>query len=347
MQQKLNYIVFLRILATVAVVMNHTALVALGAIKVPTFENKVIVQTIVHIVHFAVPIFVMITGALLLDEQRIITYKKALLKYAWRMAVILLTVGWGFAMMESFFHDRTISLSMMLSSFINVLEGNSWEHMWYLYMLIGLYMFVPFIKAALKNLTLRSVDCILVILFVFTSVLPMIDYLGNFKFGIKFPITSEYVMYMILGWRITKMSANSWIYKNNILILVIIAIVTLLIGVCPFIEEYYNAHTIGWLDHYNSPVEVILSYFIFSYCYCNQSKFDGIYKMGGGKFLDNNSFGIYIFHMLWINLIYKIIGINPLNYNFMVYIIMVITTIILSACTTVLFRKLPILGKYI
>lgn len=51
--------------------------------------------------------------------------------------------------------------------------------------------------------------------------------------------------------------------------------------------------------------------------------------------------------MLWINLIYKMIGINPLNYNFMVYIIMVITITILSACTTVLFRKLPLLGKYI
>ena len=214
-------------------------------------------------------------------------------------------------------------------------------------MLIGLYMFVPFIKAALKNLTLRSVDCMLVILFVFTSVLPTIEHFWDFKFGIKIPITSEYVMYMIMGWRITKMNPNSWIYKNNVLILTIIAIVTLLIGVCPFIEEYYNAQTLGWLDHYNSPVEVILSFFIFSYCYCNQSKFDGIYRMGGVKFLDYNSFGIYIFHMLWINLIYKMIGINPLNYNFMVYIIMVITITILSACTTVLFRKLPLLGKYI
>ena len=70
-------------------------------------------------------------------------------------------------------------------------------------------------------------------------------------------------------------------------------------------------------------------------------------KWGGVKFLDYNSFGIYIFHMLWINLIYKMIGINPLNYSFMVYIVMVITITVLSACTTVLFRKLPLLGQYI
>lgn len=44
--------------------MNHTALVALGTYKNPSIADGVIVHVIVNLVHFAVPVFVMITGAL-------------------------------------------------------------------------------------------------------------------------------------------------------------------------------------------------------------------------------------------------------------------------------------------
>ena len=60
-----------------------------------------------------------------------------------------------------------------------------------------------------------------------------------------------------------------------------------------------------------------------------------------------NSFGIYIFHMLWINLLYKVVKLSPLDYSAWILIPMLIVIIILSDITTIVYRKIPIIGKYI
>lgn len=65
------------------------------------------------------------------------------------------------------------------------------------------------------------------------------------------------------------------------------------------------------------------------------------------KHISENSFGIYIFHMLWVNILYKIIKFNPLDYNFIVLIPIVLLVLIASDVTTIIYRKIPIIGKYI
>lgn len=51
--------------------------------------------------------------------------------------------------------------------------------------------------------------------------------------------------------------------------------------------------------------------------------------------------------MLWVNILYKIIKFNPLDYNFIVLIPIVLLVLIASDVTTIIYRKIPIIGKYI
>lgn len=75
-----------------------------------------------------------------------------------------------------------------------------------------------------------------------------------------------------------------------------------------------------------------------------------MFAIGGGyllKHISNNSFGIYIFHMLWVNILYKIIKFNPLDYNVIVLIPIMLLVLVVSDITTILYRKIPVIGKYI
>lgn len=101
---KSHYIVYLdnlRIVAAIAVVFLHLSNVCLDRFydSDATMQNVLLVL-INTITRFAVPVFVMITGTLLLNPRRIITYDNVFGKYIWRMLLILLTIGGAYALME-------------------------------------------------------------------------------------------------------------------------------------------------------------------------------------------------------------------------------------------------------
>ncbi len=70
--------------------------------------------------------------------------------------------------------------------------------------------------------------------------------------------------------------------------------------------------------------------------------------MGGGiKHLSTNSFGIYITHMIWINVLYKVIRYNLVEHNLIVIIPITLIILVLSDITTIVCKKIPFVGKYI
>lgn len=63
--------------------------------------------------------------------------------------------------------------------------------------------------------------------------------------------------------------------------------------------------------------------------------------------LSENSFGIYIFHMLWVNVIYKVIKFNPLDYGIWIILPLLLVVLAASDFTTIIYKKIPLIGKYI
>ena len=155
--EKIKYIECLRSLATFAVVFIHICMtlpanyskVELGLFNYSFFECGYMLAC------WAVPIFIMITGALLLDPQRTITLSK-IKKYVKRMAVILIIFGGVYALMELVFNEKKFVLSMISKAIFNVVEEKSWGHLWYIYTLIGLYIVTIPLSAVLKNVEKKT-----------------------------------------------------------------------------------------------------------------------------------------------------------------------------------------------
>lgn len=165
---------FLRIVATVGVIFLHTCnTISNNAENYDlTWMQTFVLTTGNYLMNWAVPIFLMITGALLLNEKKIITYKDCITKYCKRMVLALFIFGIPFSMLEIIMNTKQVSFSLLPQSVLNVLTGNSWSHLWYLYSLIGIYLVLPMLKAFVDKASRRDLETLLAILLIFNFAIP-------------------------------------------------------------------------------------------------------------------------------------------------------------------------------
>ena len=135
-------VVFLRLLATIGVIGDHVPLCSISQTNVDvTSSEQFLYKSMAMANHWPVPVFMMITGYLLLQKKEL-DYK-TIWKYFKRIAIVLLLFGFVFSLMEVYFSSHSITPGGIMTAFTNVLEGHTWEHMWYLYVLLGIYLVLP------------------------------------------------------------------------------------------------------------------------------------------------------------------------------------------------------------
>jgi surface polysaccharide O-acyltransferase-like enzyme len=97
---------------------------------------------------WSVPFFLMISGALLLnplDQDNVPTFYR---KRLGRIAVPLLvwTVFYGCIRLIDSYSGHTPLYKAFATLGIDILAGKPYYHLWYLYMLVGLYLFLPLLR---------------------------------------------------------------------------------------------------------------------------------------------------------------------------------------------------------
>ena len=333
MQDKKNYVEWLRVISMIAVVFTHIGSTAHTDFSETYYGSYggVLFQSIVYISHFAVPIFLMISGALLLNPEKEITVEKVLKKYVLRYFWILLIFGWGYAYAELLFDSKRFYLKDVLMSFVNMLQGKSWAHMWYMYMLIGLMLILPLLRAIVKACNDKEKNYLIIVLIVFTSVIPTLTAFTGFSLGISFPISSVYVCYFLLGYVLD---------NKEIPITKLLVGLSLLCAIILIITAYFNIMNDAEVPFgfYNSPVIMCFSVLIF--CIVKEKiTITNRFVV----FLSNVSFGVYLIDMVWINLAFKVLKVNPILPTPLTGVLIALCSLALSILTTWIMKKLPVL----
>ena len=154
MNGRIVYLDALRVCATFAVLVLHVAATNFDFVDVRSFAWHVF-NGYGAIVRWAVPVFVMMSGALFLDKE--IPLRRLFSKYVLKM--VLVFTFW------SVFYSVIQTRSLKLQA---VLEGNF--HMWFILMITGLYVCLPVLKAIAAK---RSVALyFLALAFVFAYAVP-------------------------------------------------------------------------------------------------------------------------------------------------------------------------------
>ncbi len=273
---KIVFLEFLRVICALVVIIDHIVIAGIHIFdSSASIYDRFICYGISYWSHFAVPIFLMISGYLLLDPTKEVGYDKALGKYSKRMAIVLATFGTLFAWMEIFFTTKSFALVDVWDAIYNMLCGESWGHMWYLYTLLGIYLVLPVVKPIFQSLTTKTIDCFLCILFLFSSIFPMLAHLTGFTFGIKLPIDSVYMFYFLMGRRVAMMDIEDLSKKPATYVWVAILML------CPFCVAYMES-VLGFeklkLAGYSSPFIILLSVLIYLYFMCINGRLTYVYQ---------------------------------------------------------------------
>ncbi|MBC2581943.1 acyltransferase [Clostridium sp. DJ247] len=341
---KIIYLEFLRVFSICAVVLIHTVNSALILNTKTSIVDLIIYRSIYNLTCWAVPIFLMITGALLLNPLKEISLGKLFNKYILRMLLILIVFGTIYAWIEIVFIERSINLLQLSHAIFNMVQGETWAHMWYLYMLIGLYIVTPFLKKIITYSNKAEIKYFLIITFIFNSIIPTAEHFLDIKVGIYIPIITIYPFYYVLGYYLSQINITTkkikLVYSLGLFNIIILIL-------CSFLQNYFGVGKIKFLSAYNSPVIITFSISIYIFMREQSYKLDEWYS----KFislLSRCSFGIYIIHMFFLNLFLKFFKFTPFNYPFFIGIpIFWISVFLCSFSLTFILTKIPIINKYL
>lgn len=164
----------LRVLACIAIIILHMfASAEILFQNVITPEQITGSNIIVNCMMWAVPCFVMVTGALLLDENREVSFDKLFNKYILRALGALVVFSMVFRIFDIIMDKESFGLKSILKGFYEIFTGTGWSHIWYLYLLIGLYLLLPFYKKIAKASSNSELKYLLVIYLIFLSLIPL------------------------------------------------------------------------------------------------------------------------------------------------------------------------------
>ena len=297
---------------------------------------------------FAVPVFAMITGALLLREEKEISVKEVFSKYILRTA--LLFVFWSgvyvviFRVLVPLKNGIQPDVSEMLKSFI---KGH--YHMWYLYMLAGFYLVLPLMKKFVRKDNMKAVSCVTAAMIIIQSLLPLADI-----FIVKhteFSVVSFYEnsglrtffgfhMFFLLG-RILSSIEIKKIYKCLIYVSGGVSIVLTVVFTQIISEKKAEAFTRLYDNLYLNTVITSVAVFVFIFSlFKNKNDTVALIKSVSGL-----SFGIYIVHPIVIELFCSrpFMPQSPVLYIISLWLI----TAVVSYAVCLAVSKIPFIKKLI
>lgn len=323
----------LRFLCALLVILLHiSAFYVVKEIENQNFDFW-IANFIDSFARIAVPIFILISGKFLLERAESVTefYHKRLKK----IAIPLLF--WSFV-----YSAYTLVAYRIFknewdaeSVFYNLLHGVPHYHLWYLYMLIGLYFVTPIIRSMLAPLDLTSqtlVGCAFMLLGIVIDIWDR--YHNNTQIFVLWFL--PFLGYFILGHALPqKMVMNK-----------LLCLFTCLLGIC--LTGWLTGFTTGWLRDnlyfysYLSPTVVIASISLYLY-------FHKV-KVSGELFseLAKHTLGIYVIHAGFVDLLKFSVFKERISDNIFLEIGGLFVLVLVPTVVCVyLINKIPILKKVI
>jgi len=296
--QQLDWINNLRVLAMFLVVILHTTspmLMAYG--KVPN-SYWLIADFYNALARFGVPVFVMITGALLLSRD----YELGdfLKRRLWR--IIPPFLFWSLIYVAYAWYDEDITFTadawINTKMVLHQLKFGASYHLWYVYMLIGLYFIIPILSKFVRNAT--ETQIIYFLLLWLGAMIINQPYFSRYNPQIDFHNVTGYMGYLVLGYYLASKQFPAWLNAKWFGVLFLISLVVIVAGTYFACLTYKGLSTMFYEPI--SPPIVILSASIFMLFRLSKFKLSPklkrIVDFAGGY-----TYGIYLSHALILTIL--------------------------------------------
>lgn len=337
----------LRLLATLSVITFHICSGTMRVIPSNSF-NYIVMNSLFSMITWCVPIFVIISGGLFLNPKREFTINKLFTKYIKRFVVAF---SFWTIIYQIFYYANAIFTGGNTLNW----KGYLYEaikgpyHMWYLYMVIGLYVMTPILRKITEN---KSITEYLIVVFLVFSILQNygvnIPVIGNLILSImtklSLPLGATYIGYFILGFYLKTFDIPRKLEYALYILAVLLLIFNCLVFSVPALKTISEI----WPVNFLMPNIIVESAGIYTFFVKRVSKIK--FRERTVKIftkLTEYSFGVYLVHALIIALIDSTDWIPVSTSPFLRVPLLTILIYGISLLVTIVIRKVPLIGKNI
>lgn len=218
MKRKNNYDL-LRIISAIAIITIHISARYLNAITNSAwfgevYTNNMFVSCLYNALsRFAVPCFIMLSGAFALDNEKNKEFKYYYNKVFWSIGITTIIVSimyflCSFLMELSAVIMTGANIIRLLKPVKNLIKGASYYHLWYMYMIIGIFIMTPFV-IRFKDEVGEKLFAKITIIFFPLAMLCL--WTSTHKLYWDFGVSFCYLGYYMMGYIIKKYCSK----KNN------------------------------------------------------------------------------------------------------------------------------------
>ena len=184
----------------------------------------------------AVPIFFMITGTFMLSnkkEEKYIDYLKKRIPNLLFPFIII-------SMVYYYFNASRMGLKMSLLNFLELFtSGDIKYHFWFMYTIIMIYIFIPFLKVLVQKLKKSELITLILLIFIFGNVMNFLTVIFsalemNYFRSFLLPDIIIYVNYLFVGYYLY----NNKIKEKNKKIIYIVAVISMIL--MNVVDNLYN-----------------------------------------------------------------------------------------------------------
>lgn len=150
---------------------------------------------------WCVPVFVMLSGALLLDPQKHTTPHEFWTRRMSRLLPALIVWSAVYLAWRAFFWNEPLSLSVISHDLI---VGRPYIHLYFLFLIAGLYLVTPFLARAIGSLAPSQLRQAIVIMAALAMAANLFDFLASSAFTMFVP----YLAYYVGGWYCARVLAD-------------------------------------------------------------------------------------------------------------------------------------------
>lgn len=346
--RKLEYDL-LRIVAVFAVIMIHVigdtffGMIEIGSI----WWNKL--NLLDSGLRWCVPVLVMLSGALFLNPDKEISIQSIYRKYILRIALAFVFWSILYTIVNYCTYPRELDAFHCIADFcISVLLKPNY-HLWYVYLIVGLYMITPVLRQVICTCSDQLLDYWLVLMYFFGIVIPVLrdvgfieGFIGRALDSMHMDFLAGYVFYYVVGYCISsrKISHDKIIYAFGI-----IGYVATVLG------TIYMSHRAGYTvtvyDYlYPNTAAIALAVFTFFSKVCSQWRF----SRNTGRTLravSSSMFGVYLIHDFLLQAFTCIHFTADYFRSIGGTIVIAAITLIICSITVLFLRRIPFVKRFL
>lgn len=341
---RLHYIDLLKLLSIFAIISIHIFMV---------WENAEIKNISVYafaaVARFGVPVFVMITGALMLDRD--IVLEDFLKKKIRRLVSPFI-----------FYYILTAAFIVVILSSTHPQVENIFAFRWYFWMILGVYLSIPVINKFVQHSSMREIGYF-ISLFVFASLFYQLTYYFKIEQFLYLTLFLSPLGYLVLGYYLSRKKFSISADKMIIICILLFAVSTLIkflgvLGVVPMTDNFTAVQSkmlSSWLDV--GIFEIIQCSSVFLLCKNIYESKEGVFSFIR-RFLEKNSiskfilsvsrasYGMYLINLIPTVMVYQFrpAGLTG-SQAFASIIVLSVLIFIVSWIAVVIFSKIPLIEK--